>query len=48
MNMNMNNKKGLLIAEKPSLARTIKNVYNKNKSKIPYNIDFVEHLKDPK
>lgn len=42
MNMNMNNKKGLLIAEKPSLARTIKNVYNKNKSKIPYNIDFVE------
>ena len=30
----------LLIAEKPSLMKTIQDVYFKNKSKIPYDIDF--------
>ncbi|MCR5671454.1 MAG: topoisomerase C-terminal repeat-containing protein [Butyrivibrio sp.] len=35
-------KKALLIAEKPSLRRTIEEVYKKNKSKIPYEITFME------
>lgn len=34
--------KALLIAEKPSLRRTIENVYNKNKGSIPYEITFME------
>ena len=35
-------KKALLIAEKPSLKRTIEEVYNKHKSSIPYEIHFME------
>ena len=35
-------KKGLLIAEKPSLRRTIESVYNKHRSEIPYEITFKE------
>lgn len=31
----------LLIAEKPSLMNELKDVYTKNKGKIPYNIDFI-------
>lgn len=31
----------LLIAEKPSLMRELKNVYEKNKGSIPFNIDFM-------
>lgn len=34
--------KALLIAEKPSLRRTIETVYNKHKSEIPYDITFME------
>lgn len=34
--------KALLIAEKPSLRRTIEDVYNKHKSEIPYEITFME------
>lgn len=34
--------KALLIAEKPSLKRTIEAVYNKHKSEIPYEITFME------
>ena len=34
--------KGLLIAEKPSLRRTIEEVYNKHRSEIPYDITFKE------
>ena len=34
--------RGLLIAEKPSLRRTIETVYNKHKSEIPYEITFME------
>lgn len=34
--------KALLIAEKPSLRKTIENVYNKHKSEIPYEIVFTE------
>ncbi|MBO4847145.1 MAG: topoisomerase C-terminal repeat-containing protein [Lachnospiraceae bacterium] len=34
--------KALLIAEKPSLKRTIESVYNKHKSEIPYDITFIE------
>lgn len=34
--------KALLIAEKPSLRRTIETVYNKHKSEIPYEITFTE------
>ena len=33
-------KRGMAITEKPSLARTIEAVVNKNKSKIPYELDF--------
>ena len=33
--------KALLIAEKPSLMRTIQAVYNKNKASIPYDVTFV-------
>ena len=33
--------KALLIAEKPSLMRTIQGVYNKHKSEIPYDVDFM-------
>ncbi len=33
--------KALLIAEKPSLMRTIQEVYNKHKSEIPYTCDFL-------
>lgn len=35
-------KRALLIAEKPSLRRTIEDVYNKHQSEIPYNITFME------
>lgn len=35
-------KKALLIAEKPSLRRTIEGVYDKHKSEIPYEITFME------
>ncbi|MBP3784562.1 MAG: topoisomerase C-terminal repeat-containing protein [Butyrivibrio sp.] len=35
-------KKALLIAEKPSLRRTIEEVYNKHKKDIPYEIHFME------
>lgn len=31
----------LLVAEKPSLMRELKNVYDKNKSSMPYTIDFI-------
>ena len=34
-------KKALLIAEKPSYMREIKAVYEKHKSEIPFNIDFI-------
>ena len=34
--------KALLIAEKPSLKRTIEEVYNKHKNEIPYDITFME------
>ena len=34
--------KALLIAEKPSLKRTIEEVYNKHRSEIPYEIHFME------
>ncbi len=34
--------KALLIAEKPSLKRTIEEYYKKHKSEIPYDIDFIE------
>ena len=34
--------KALLIAEKPSLKKTIEEVYNKHKSEIPYDIKFME------
>lgn len=34
--------KALLIAEKPSLRRTIEAVYNKHRDKIPYDITFME------
>lgn len=33
--------KGILIAEKPSLMRTIQTVYNANKSKLGYELDFL-------
>lgn len=33
---------GLLIAEKPSLRRTLEAVYNKHKSEIPYTLTFME------
>ena len=35
-------KKALLIAEKPSYMREIKAVYEKHKSEIPFNIDFIK------
>lgn len=35
-------KKALLIAEKPSLKRTIEEVYNKHRSEIPFEITFME------
>ncbi len=34
--------KALLIAEKPSLRRTIEAVYNKYKKEMPYEIDFMD------
>lgn len=46
-------KKALLIAEKPSLRRTIEDVYDKHRKEIPYEITFLEQrghlltLKDP-
>ena len=36
----MSKQKALLIAEKPSLMKTIYSVYNKHRSEIPYDIDF--------
>ena len=35
-------KKALLIAEKPSLMRSIERVYKDHKSDIPYEISFIE------
>ena len=32
--------KALLIAEKPSLMRTIQDVYNKHRDELPYSITF--------
>ncbi len=34
--------KALLIAEKPSLRRTIEEVYKKHKSEIPFSVTFME------
>ena len=34
--------KALLIAEKPSLRRTLEDVYNKHKSEIPYSVTFMD------
>lgn len=39
--MDLNNKRGLFIAEKPSLMRAVQETYNKNKNNIPYQLDFV-------
>lgn len=34
-------KKGLVIAEKPSLMRTIRDVYEKHKNELPYELEFI-------
>ncbi len=37
----MSKPKGLLIAEKPSLMNTVRDVYNKHYGELPYSLDFV-------